>query len=356
MRYGKKLFLLMDGDTSGAPYISNKALKEILNQAVRELRQLEQANLKFMQIDRNSIADFGQVYNTMVDANEVSMQRMQNSVRDHNLRFFQVIDEDLEKIRPHAKMREHDFRHELKQLRQHAQKIRITMSKNEFTTLEKQLGGAISDRHLWVMGTMQVMYKEDRVGFLRHFNELITRYNSFIDAVNLHFQYIEVNVAGYRKLLKRHDRQIPKQFHNRQGPFIGYHALAPASMMRLREHCVNFHNLLACTHQFIENMTHIPQLNTAPTNPQFGNLTYDQQVPDLVAVTEVKEFGAETSAVVNLQGKLRGMTQRMHTGKQRAANWLLEDGNLYEKQAGSSGETLVHHQNSAASFQAVSAA
>merc|ERR1712080_563721 len=54
-----------------------------------------------------------------------------------------------------------------------------------------------------------------------------------VDAANRHSQYLEINVAGFRKLLKRHEKQIPLDFNARPMPFLGFHQLVTHKSNRL---------------------------------------------------------------------------------------------------------------------------
>lgn len=59
--------------------------------------------------------------------------------------------------------------------------------------------------------------------------EIVSHFNSLVGALKEHTQYIEINVAGFRKLLKHHDKQVPRQYHARSAPFLDFHSLVTDS-------------------------------------------------------------------------------------------------------------------------------
>ncbi|CAL1166140.1 unnamed protein product [Cladocopium goreaui] len=66
-------------------------------------------------------------------------------------------------------------------------------------------------------------------------HELILNYNGFLEQVDEHTQYLEINVAGFRKLLKRHEKQVPHMFHPSKTPCLGFHKLVTKSSRQIVE-------------------------------------------------------------------------------------------------------------------------
>merc|ERR1740138_727988 len=64
---------------------------------------------------------------------------------------------------------------------------------------------------------------------------LFAHYLEVVEVANKHSQYLEINVAGFRKLLKRHEKQIPQRFHARAAPFFGFHRLVTHTSRQLLE-------------------------------------------------------------------------------------------------------------------------
>lgn len=114
-----------------------------------------------------------------------------------------------------------------------------------------------------------------------------TQYNAIVDAANKHTQYLEINVAGFRKLLKRHEKQIPQRFHTRPTPFLGFHHLIKHTSRQLVEIVRQF----GCT---LEDAC--------------GRLAQVTREPGFqLELHELKGFGAECQMVLEIQKQLKAV-------------------------------------------------
>eukprot|EP00746_Dinoflagellata_sp_MGD_P037432 gnl/MRDRNA2_/MRDRNA2_189966_c0_seq1.p1 gnl/MRDRNA2_/MRDRNA2_189966_c0~~gnl/MRDRNA2_/MRDRNA2_189966_c0_seq1.p1 ORF type:complete len:372 (-),score=78.70 gnl/MRDRNA2_/MRDRNA2_189966_c0_seq1:95-1129(-) len=112
-----------------------------------------------------------------------------------------------------------------------------------------------------------------------------------------HMQYLEINVAGFRKLLKRHDKQLPKQYHAVPTPWLNFHALVSRKSRKL----------LAST-QAMCMIARDAQQRLATIAESKGMSDCDEIKAAIgMTIVEPKALGAECQMVLEVQKQLRAI-------------------------------------------------
>lgn len=148
---------------------------------------------------------------------------------------FTLVEEDIVRILAHIRGLEEDLQLKVAKIQWRAVELGVLIDESQISLLEQTLPGPPMDRIELCRHLLDLRLQCDPQGLTAIIEELDEQYSKLVEAVNLHTQYLEINVAGFRKLLKRHDKQIPKSFHARPTPFIGFHRLVTKTSQSIIE-------------------------------------------------------------------------------------------------------------------------
>lgn len=227
MRFGKKLALQVMGDQSGAPYLSHKPMKEAINRTVRELR-LYQARCQDCEAARRGGAGPGAAGASPGELAELALR-----VAAMDAELFGLVDEDLARILGHVRAGEARLLARAAAVQAAARDGGLLVEEARLRDLERAVPRAPEDRSLLCRELLLLRLRTDPLGMARQLQSLTAQYNILVDVANQHAQYIEINVAGFRKLLKRHEKQIPEKFRSRHMPCLDFHRLVTHTSRQL---------------------------------------------------------------------------------------------------------------------------
>jgi hypothetical protein len=232
MRFGKKLALQVTEDHSGAPYLSHKDMKEAINKTVRELRLYQS---KKQQLSEQSWRS-GVMQPQLPEAaspEEIAELEAGVAALDHQL--FVLVDEDLERILEHIRCSEAFLEQHIAALQASAVQMGMLMEESQAQHLEKCIPVPPENRTALCRQLLDLRIRSEPKEVKARLEEIDRQHNTVVEVANEHSQYLEINVAGFRKLLKRHEKQIPQQFHARPTPFLGFHRLVTHTSRQLLE-------------------------------------------------------------------------------------------------------------------------
>ncbi|CAJ1461636.1 unnamed protein product, partial [Effrenium voratum] len=144
---------------------------------------------------------------------------------------------------------------------------------------------------------IELRMMQDPAGMAGAIHELIIKFNQHLEEVDEHTQYLEINVAGFRKLLKRHEKQVPHKFHASQTPCLGFHRLVTRSSRQLVEITTVLGRSIGDAVQRLDKI-----LPTVQTEPGQRALRTRQGFPEL---REPKGLGPECQMVLQIQAQLK---------------------------------------------------
>lgn len=279
MRFGKKLALQVTDDSSGAPYLSHKNMKEAINKTVRELRLYQS------KVQANEQAWRGSVVQTeAATPEEISELELRVFSLDDQL--FALVDEDLEKILVHIRRSEADLSQRIAGLQELAISTGLILEESQIEQIEKALPVPPDNRTALCQHLLELRIRSEPTEVREKLEDIGSKYNSIIEIANRHSQYLEINVAGFRKLLKRHEKQIPQKFHARPTPFLGFHHLVTHTSRQLLEIVRQFGHVFE---DAWERLSGIARIAPIP-KPQLN---------------ELKSLGAECQMVLEIQKQLK---------------------------------------------------
>lgn len=282
MRFGKKLALQVTDDQSGAPYLSHKLMKEAINKTVRELRLYQ------------SKQQFGseQVWRGPGDhqeaeaAPQAELEELAERVSALDAALFSLVDEDLERILQHIRGSEVLIKQRIVALQQSAIDLGMLVEESQMQQLERSLPVAAENRTVLCQQLLELWLRSEPVEASKQLEDLGAQYNDLVECVNRLTQYLEINVAGFRKLLKRHEKQIPLNFHARHTPFLGFHKLVTHASRQILEVTKQFGVMLTDAWDRLSRIA-----------PECRGLR-----PEL---KELKNLGAECQMVLEIQKQLK---------------------------------------------------
>jgi hypothetical protein len=229
MRFGRKLALQVTQDQSNAPYLSYKAMKEAINRTVRELR--------LYQSKKQALENWqaGHVSENEVLSGSDGLCTIAAQMKEYDKTLHDIVQEDIKRI--YAKIREYEdhLKAELFNIQALALNIGLMMEAAQVSAFEKMLPVRPESREAFCQKLIELRMSEDPSSMAASMLEISTMYSNFLVELNAYTQYLEVNVAGFRKLLKRHDVQIPLEFRYFKLPDLGFHALVTTSSFELIE-------------------------------------------------------------------------------------------------------------------------
>mmetsp|Transcript_18968 Transcript_18968/g.30805 ORF Transcript_18968/g.30805 Transcript_18968/m.30805 type:complete len:359 (-) Transcript_18968:135-1211(-) len=279
MRFGKKLALQVTDDSSGAPYLSHKNMKEAINKTVRELRVYQS------KVQSNDNAWKGSGMPTEAATPE-EIAELETRVAALDAELFALVDEDLEKILAHVRQSEALLAQRIAVLQELAINIGLILEESQIEQIEKALPVPPESRTVLCQKLLELRIRSEPTEVKERLEDIARRYNLVVDVANKHSQYLEINVAGFRKLLKRHEKQIPQSFHSRPTPFLGFHHLVTHTSRQLLD---MVRQLGDCFLDAWERLAVITRM-AAGEKPQ---------------LIELKSLGAECQMVLEIQKQLK---------------------------------------------------
>ncbi|KAF4688109.1 hypothetical protein FOZ60_003172 [Perkinsus olseni] len=223
MRFGRKLALALQNDTEDAPFISHKHLKEILSRQVREIRALDDMDDKETQEAASS----------------------KETIRIMDGHFFATLDADIDAMLTYIGTKQESLARSVAALVVRAQQAGLLDQENQppngtlLSTLTQvcvvmsQLGGLLSGYLVQCAAYSQLTMILS--GSLALGMDLARELETVTEEANKLLAYIDINVAGMRKLLKQHDKQIPAQYQKRpvgSAPYTNHHRLLTDGVLR----------------------------------------------------------------------------------------------------------------------------
>mmetsp|Transcript_112511 Transcript_112511/g.199410 ORF Transcript_112511/g.199410 Transcript_112511/m.199410 type:complete len:512 (-) Transcript_112511:79-1614(-) len=240
MRFGKKLALQVTDDQSGAPYLSHKLMKEAINKTVRELR-LYQSKLNSGSEQVWQGAGGNQETEA---ATQEELSELESRVSALDQQLFMLVDEDLERILQHIRGSEVMLKQKIAGLQASAHNLGMLVEESQMQQIEKAMPVVAENRTVLCQQLLELWLRSQPAEAAKELEDLAAKYNNLVESVNRHSQYLEINVAGFRKLLKRHEKQIPQNFHARHTPFLGFHRLVTHTSRQMLEITKQFGSML----------------------------------------------------------------------------------------------------------------
>lgn len=292
MRYGKKLALQVSDDHSGAPYVSHKLIKEAINRTVRELRQYQ-----------SGLAIVEQIWQGTLSADPIAgeapptaeaLMDLAAQVAGHDRQLFSIVEEDLEQITAHIRTSEDDLERRIADLQWRGIELGMLIEDSRLHLLEKALPQLAENPSDLCKHLVELRIRADPKGATRFLAELCGEYDELVEAMNVHTQYVEINVAGFRKLLKRHEKQVPKVFHARPTPYLGFHRLVRRSSQDVLELARQLGEVLEDTRRRFEAIAEAERCDAALQASRSARPT-----------SELKGLGAECRMVLEIKRQLQ---------------------------------------------------
>eukprot|EP00397_Hematodinium_sp_SG-2012_P059456 GEMP01076234.1.p1 GENE.GEMP01076234.1~~GEMP01076234.1.p1 ORF type:complete len:274 (+),score=36.29 GEMP01076234.1:40-822(+) len=176
MRFGKKLAIQSNADPTGAPYISHGALKTTVERFARELKS------------------------PTVPCHASAMDQI----------FFQILRSDLEHILNHISRVDADLVRRMGEIQRRAIRRGIIYEKEAVTNLAKTMACQPDDPRMLCQYLMELKLDVDGPPIIAKIQTLICDFDNLLGDLQKHTSYIEINVAGFRKLLKQREKQLSK--------------------------------------------------------------------------------------------------------------------------------------------------
>jgi len=236
MRFGKKLALQVMDDHSGAPYLSHKPMKEAINRTVRELR-LYQAKCQGSEAvwRDGGLQSGGGAAGAAAASSPAELAELEVRVSALDRQLFDLVDEDLARILAHVRAGEARLLARVAAVQSAAADAGLLVEEDRLRRLERALPRAPEDRAALCRELLGLRARGEPLGLARRLQGLSAQYSGLVDAADQHAQYVEINVAGFRKLLKRHEKQIPMKFRSRHMPCLDFHRLVTRTSRQLLE-------------------------------------------------------------------------------------------------------------------------
>jgi len=174
MRFGKKLALQSNSDPTGAPYISHGSLKTTIERFSRELKVVTATN------------------------HAATMDQM----------FFQILLKDVSHILRHIQNTENGLAKDLGIIQRRAIDLGIIYEKDALEQLAKTISYKSADPDTmcqYLLG-LKLLDSESAPAI----RQVMVDFDKWLVRLDQHTKYIEINAAGFRKLLKQREKQITK--------------------------------------------------------------------------------------------------------------------------------------------------
>eukprot|EP00929_Paragymnodinium_shiwhaense_P103357 TRINITY_DN6682_c1_g1_i1.p1 TRINITY_DN6682_c1_g1~~TRINITY_DN6682_c1_g1_i1.p1 ORF type:complete len:438 (+),score=101.99 TRINITY_DN6682_c1_g1_i1:140-1453(+) len=307
MRFGKKLACQVMSDGTGAPYLSHKHMKEAINIIVRELRHY-QVRESQETADGKPMVNADGVPLGAEDCKDVveDLSQLEQRIREADRQLFVLVDQDLENILAHIRRNEAGLGEAVAKVQEEALSNGFLLQEGACLPglLREELfrgppsvmpSGQQHSMSLACAKLIDLQLRCDPVGMAGRLLDLAGVYTALVDNMNQHLEYLEINVAGFRKLLKRHDRQIPVHFRSRSDPCLGFHRFVTRTTIRLLEVCEHMREIVEDCYQRLQQSGSHEAMSLLPSEP--GELH-----------KKLTGLGQECKMVLEVQKQLRGET------------------------------------------------
>ncbi|EER14652.1 hypothetical protein Pmar_PMAR027445 [Perkinsus marinus ATCC 50983] len=214
MRFSKRLALAMQ--EGSLPYLSQKTIKHHLVGLEKLAKTFARQNELLGTESLASLIIFVNTERARYGIPQRDVLLTLEEIRFQDGEMFSVVDRDIECIKGAIEELELSLMHEISQWITKANHGGLLLTERQVECAPQKngqrLAQALVSYHVSSLGTEAACswvesYVRSYCNFHEHLAELMN--------------YIDVNLAGFRKLLKRHDKNIPRLFHARSTPFLG---------------------------------------------------------------------------------------------------------------------------------------
>jgi len=322
MRFGKKLALQVMDDQTGAPYLSHKPMKEAINRTVRELRLYQARVQGTEQAWQDGGGGMSAVNPSagLAPPSPAELAELEERIACYDRQLFRLVDEDLARINEHVRYGEAQLQGRIAALQTRLMEAGLLIEEAQLQRLESVLPHVSEDRTELCRQLLALRIRSDPVAAAKDLQSLASDYNAVVETARHHAQYLEINVAGFRKLLKRHEKQIPQKFRSRPMPCLGFHRLVTHTSRQLLALTQQLMGLLVDARQRFDDIVHADEAaQVKRTAGQWSELQ------------EFRGLGPECEMVLNIQRQLKDPINSQMV--QVAANFQggLSPGLLYPK-------------------------
>eukprot|EP00439_Symbiodinium_sp_Y106_P032683 s717_g3.t3 len=222
---------------------------------------------------------------------------LEEQIKDLDKELFGIVEEDLQKIFFHVRQSEAIIEPALSGLQEQALQSGLLLEESQLQRLQEILPFTLENPAEVCQKLIDMRLVQDIGAMSAAILDLAYGYNQFLDSMDEHTQYLEINVAGFRKLLKRHEKQVPHKFHATRTPCLGFHRLVTHTSRQL----VDIATMLGLTiGDAIERMdAALASMHTAAAKAVQRNR---EQFPELRAP---KGLGPESQMVLQIQAQLK---------------------------------------------------
>lgn len=176
MRFGKKLAIQSNADPTDAPYISHGALKTTIERFSRELKL------------------------PTVPCHAAAMDQI----------FFQILRSDLDHILRHRRAADEELKKKMGRIQRRAIDLGILYEKEQLEQLASTLGYKSDHQRKLCRYLMKLKLDVDGQPNIAVIHQLMMDFNNLLGDIQKQTDYIEINAAGFRKLLKQREKQLSK--------------------------------------------------------------------------------------------------------------------------------------------------
>mmetsp|Transcript_44735 Transcript_44735/g.130216 ORF Transcript_44735/g.130216 Transcript_44735/m.130216 type:complete len:352 (-) Transcript_44735:76-1131(-) len=304
MRFGKKLALQVIDDQSGAPYLSHKPMKEAINRTVRELRlyqaRVQSADQSWQEggggawAGSSAPSSAAPGASSEQPASTAELYELEARISSLDQQLFALVDEDLARIHKHVRYSEAMLQTHIADLQGRLISAGLLIDEPHLKRLEAVVMSKPDDKTFLCRQLIELRMRSDPASSVRDQMELAHEYNTLVEVASSHAQYLEINVAGFRKLLKRHEKQIPQRFRSRPDPCLGFHRLVTHTSRMMLDLIRQIGNVLADARQRFQQ--------AVPPEEAAAALRTAGRWPEL---SELKGLGPECEMVITIKRQLK---------------------------------------------------
>ncbi|KAF4680149.1 hypothetical protein FOZ60_013993 [Perkinsus olseni] len=237
MRFSKRLALAMQEGT--LPYLSQKTIKHHLVGLEKLAKTFAKQNELLGTESMASLIIFVNTERARYGIPQRDVLLTLEEIRYQDGEMFSVVDRDIECIKGAIEELEVTLMHEITQWISNANHGGLLLAERQVECAPQKngqkLAQALVSYHVKSLGT------EAACSWVESY---VRSYSTFHEHLTKLMDYVDVNLAGFRKLLKRHDKNIPKIFHARDTPFLGFHSIVTRVTMKVFVVAVKIHTLL----------------------------------------------------------------------------------------------------------------